>query len=114
LNPEELYVFENENMLKACEQLCKRKPTVDCPDWCTVKIIDSNFSFHMEMKWFNIAEDYACMLQKEDVLKTAKRRLKCKHEWQELQGAMKCPNCGAIFLTKPDGAIFLGERGGKK
>jgi Zn finger protein HypA/HybF involved in hydrogenase expression len=54
------------------------------------------------------------MLQKEDVLKTAKRRLKCKHEWQKLQGAMKCPNCGAIFLTKPDGAIFLGTKGEKR
>jgi hypothetical protein len=101
LNPEELYVFENENMLQACKRLCKREPTANCPEWCIIKIVDSNFSFHMEMKWYGIAEDYAYMLQKEDVLRTAQRRLSCTHNWHELQGGgRKCPICGAIYLVK--------------
>jgi hypothetical protein len=101
LSLEELLVFENESMLKACERLCNRKPTVDCPDWCIVKILDDNFRYHMEMNKPEIAEDYARMLQKEDVLKRAQNRLKCTHIWTEIQsGGVKCPICGAIYIKK--------------
>jgi len=94
-------VFENESMLKACEQLCNKKPSIECPDWCIIKILDDNFHFHMEMNRFNIAEDYAYMLQDKSTLKRAERRLKCKHEWRELPGGMKCPYCEAVYLIKP-------------
>jgi len=102
LNLEELFIFENESMLKACEQLCNRKPMRDCPDWCIIKIVDSNFHYHMEMNKPEIAEDYAHMLQEKSTIKKAERRLKCQHLWTEIQsGGVRCPICGAIYIKKP-------------